>query len=196
MVSVIPFVTDKGHHQVGNPFSSTCHWRDVPSFVMESSSWHSDILPIGSTSGPSPYEGYCDISYAIGVAIHCLLFCAAQLQTVSHQCHVQALRSRARVARTRSYPEHHDLCTASHGYAGGAGRDDLCVSSGGLMHETPSPLGTRLLFRGHLRASSAPSSSEAPTNTSQVLPTPCRCLSRALMRVCMETLPLREAQFL
>src|SRR5882724_11948144 len=155
MVSVPPFVTDKGHHQVVNQFSYTCHWRDLPSFVMESSSWHSDIFPIGSTSGTSTYEWYFDISYSIGVAIHRLLFCAAQLQTVSHQCHVQALRSRARVARTRSYPEHHDLCTASHGYAGGAGRDDLCVSSGGPMHETPSILGTRLLFMGNRLASHA-----------------------------------------
>ena len=53
MVSVTPFVTDKGHPQVVNQFSYTCHWLDLPSSVIESSSWHYAILPIGSTSGTS-----------------------------------------------------------------------------------------------------------------------------------------------
>ena len=106
------------------------------------------------------------------------------------------IASGATWARIGQHPDHDDLCMAHYSDAGGAGRDALCESLGGIMHETPSTLGTRLLFMGNLLASSAPSSSEAPTNTSQVLPTPCRCLSRAFMRVCIETLPLREAQFL
>jgi hypothetical protein len=121
--------------------------------------------------------------------------CPAAFQSVSGQCKVSwndityALTHRAKItkgakgARICQHPEYDDLCMTHHGYAGCAGRDARCESSGGLMHVTPSTCGTRLLFMGNLLVSNAPSSSKAPKNTSQVFPTLCRCLSCAFMRV-------------
>lgn len=138
------------------------------------------------------------LPYGNGNCATVLAVCAARLQSVSRLCHVQALMLGATWARVCQPPEHDDLCTAHHGNVGrtAQAREVFCESSSGVMHERPSTLGTRLLFMGNLRASNAPSSSKAPTNTSQVFPTPCRCLSWAFLLVCIETLPFREAQLL
>ncbi len=156
---------------------------------LETSAGRCGRLPRGSThrkSSTIPEQRVCSTAFAV---------CAAQPQSVSRPCHVQAPMPGAPWARICQHPERDDLCTAHHGNVGrtAQAREVFCASSGGVMHETPSTRGTRLLFMGNLLASHAPASSEAPTNTSQVFPTPCRGISYAFMRVCIETLPCREA---